>query len=192
MERRDGRHDCGRSGQSRCCAAAGAPRRRRERRGTTRRSNGADVGRRRRPPRCRGRVGRDGCHGQRRVQERFHAARLCRDQRRRRVGQDAARGWRRSRRRPAVRRQTHHRRDAIPAHGGRLDAARGGRRHQRARSWGQHDAASGRAGGDIKLVRAFSPDAPIRTRARRNRWHRWEREAEAGLAVAEPLASRRP
>ena len=55
-------------------------------------------------------------------------------------------GWRQSERRRALWRQTHHRRHAVPAHGGRTGAARGRRRHQRARSRREHDAASGGAG----------------------------------------------
>ena len=63
------------------------------------------------------------------------------------VDQDTARGRRQSERRPSLGRQTAHRRHAIPAHGCRPDAARGRRRHQRARSCREHDAASGGAGG---------------------------------------------
>ena len=89
-------------------------------------------------------------------------------------------------RRPALGRQTAHRRDAIPAHGCRAGAARGRRRHQRARSCREHDAASGGAGRATWIWCArSSPNVPIRTRARRNRRRRWARAAAAGSAAAD-------
>src|SRR5439155_166595 len=81
----NGGHDCGGRRESRCGAPAGPARRRRERRGTARRPDRADVGRRRGPQRCGGRIDRVGRERQRRVQGRFHTARVCGDPRRRRA-----------------------------------------------------------------------------------------------------------